>query len=170
LDAPPAEFHIFRPWWLTLLIPFAILVIGIVAVAWFAPLALLFTVPVYGVLLALLVTSNSGLILNRDGIAWYALHPRWRFRTIPWTKVHKTRRGFFGFGSFSVGPIMLTAEFDRYELWAWGKPRRDQYATIEIRAKWLVPGQPMQLWESIQYWRNQQDREAGTVVAASATE
>ncbi len=160
--ATPPIVHRFRPWWVALAIPIVFMAITTGIVAWISPIALLYTLPVFGIVLVLLVTGIEGLILTEEGIAWYALHPRWVFRRVPWSGVIKARRGFIGFGTFSVGPIMLTVEFRRYELWVWGKPRPDKRATIEIWQRWLVPCQPLRLWDAIEYWRNQPAQEPDT--------
>ncbi len=152
------QMQVFRPRFVYLALPFAVTVIAIVAIGWFSPPVLLFALPLFAVVLTIGATSNSGLILSHEGIEWYAVTPRWRFRKIPWKAVRSARLGFFGFGRTYFGPIILTVELDRYEWWAWGTPRRDKCLTIEIFRRYLVRHD--EIWDAIQHWLQYRDREA----------
>ncbi|HVL12957.1 MAG TPA: hypothetical protein VM529_10355 [Gemmata sp.] len=126
------DARIFRPHPVYILIPFAVGLVAIAATAWFAPLALLYTVPTIAVALAIVSLGNAGLIVTRDGIEWYALRPRWRFRAVPWDAVIDVRRSLFGRGN----AIRLKVKPGRYEPWIWGTPHPDRPQTIVIH---LIP-------------------------------
>ncbi len=162
MPAPPSPPEFYRPKLAFLLFPFGIAAIFIVGIAWMQPLILAIVVPFFALVLTLVATGNSGLILSPEGLEWYALHPRWRFRKVPWHAIVSTRNGFFQLGYAPFGPVLLTVEFGQYERWVWGKPRRDKHATIEIWTRHLVCGK--NLWESIERWRNEHEN-ARTPVA-----
>jgi hypothetical protein len=130
------ECEHFRPRRVLLVLPFAVAVATVAGIGWWAPIGLVYAVPLMGLMLALVALGNSGLIVSREGIEWYALHPNWRFRKIPWHAVVDVRKGLLGLG----GWISLTVESGRYEPWAWGTPRPGRQLTIEIRPLALVRG------------------------------
>jgi hypothetical protein len=149
---------VFHPqWWRTGLIgAIALTLIGVVG--WRLPTALWVCVPMLGLTLVLAAFLHAGLILSRRGIEWYAIHPQWRFRKVPWHAVRDVRRGLFGFG----GQIVLTVESGCYEVWVWGRPRRDREITIEIYPNALARGE--EVWGSIQEWLAR-ERRVSTVAA-----
>jgi hypothetical protein len=129
----------FRPQRWRFAIIFVIAAGTLGGIAWFAPVALLYAVPVFAVVLAVVAFAHAGLILTDEGIEWYALRPRWRFRKIPWHAVLEVKRSLFGL----FGPIRLVVEFGRYEAWVWGTPRPGRRLDFEIWTRGLVGGEEL---------------------------
>lgn len=135
MSATHPQCEVFPPQQYRFMIGAVLAVAAIGAAGWLAPLALLFVVPLFAVVLAIGAFSNAGLILSDDGIEWYALRRKWRFRKVPWSAVIGVRRRFLG-----LDPIVLTVEGGRYERWVWGTPRRDRPIDFGIWTNALVGG------------------------------
>jgi hypothetical protein len=145
------ETQHFAPNALFLIIPFAIGGAALGLIAWFAPLALFFAAPVLGVILAIGALGNAGVILSPEGIEWYALDPRWRFRKVPWHAVVEVRKGILGIG----GRIRLVVHAGRYEPWVWGTPTPGSLDDIEMHPVVLVRGD--ELLEALRAWLKWRD-------------
>lgn len=85
-------------------------------------------VAIVGCLVVLLIGSLQlgGLIISRDGLAWYVLRPQWTYREIPWDAVLEIRERTFG-----MYPMRLILREGRYEPWFWGTPNPER--TIEVQ-------------------------------------
>ena len=86
--------------------------------------------------------SHGGLVVSPDGLAWYILRPRWRYRVVPWNAVFEVHRTF-GF----LEPIRLDVRQGRYEPWVWGKPQPNRVLTLEVWSNGYAGGSV--LWETI---------------------
>jgi hypothetical protein len=154
LTAPtrqPEPRH-FRPRWVRFVLAGAAALGACGLVASISPAALLFAAPCLALALALAAFGNAGLALTREGVAWYALHPRWRFRMVPWDSVLGARRG-----PTERGPIRLSVEAGRYEAWVWGNPRGDRQCSPEIWVDALIDGD--EVLGAIEDWLRWRDRE-----------
>ena len=149
--AHPEPQH-FRPQWFRLVIVCALMLAAVAFVGSRLPLALLPMIPILGLVLMLYGFLTAGLILSRDGIEWYALHPRLRFRTVPWDAVVDVRSGLLGLGTW----IRLIVKSDRYEPWVRGTPRPDQLTEIQLWPNSLTGGAALRA--AIEQWRSAHDR------------
>ena len=107
---------------------------------------------------------QGGLIISGEGIEWYILRPKWRYRAIPWQAVLDVRKTRFG-----LHPIGLIVEHGRYEPWLWGTPQRDRQMDIDIWSNGYAGGEA--IWDAIQYFWSSRDRVADVAaVNEQATE
>ncbi len=85
----------FRRHWHRTVIPavFAIAAFGLFAHR--VPDSLWVAVPALCFSLLFCALLHGGLIISREGIAWYILHPKWRYRVIPWQAVLDVRKDVF---------------------------------------------------------------------------
>lgn len=160
MSVPHRQPQIFRPLRLRFVIIIAITLTALGLIAAKFPMALWYAFPLFGLVLVLAAFLNAGLILSDEGIAWYAVHPGWRFRKVPWSAVLDVHRGLFGLG----GQIVLVVKSGRYEPWVWGTPRRDEQIEIEIWPNTLASGE--EVLPSLQQWLSSQDRVDSSAVAA----
>src|SRR5262245_53112565 len=147
------QCQLFRPRRFFLVFPCATAALTMAVIGWQFPIALWSAVPLIGLALALTAFGNAGLILSREGVEWYALSPKWRFRRVPWHAVLGVRRGLFGLGN-RIDLIVLSGH---YEPWAWGTPRRDQQRVLEIWPTALVRGD--EVLEAIKGWLRRRGQE-----------
>lgn len=146
-DPRPEAIH-FRRQLFRLVVPCLFAIAMFAAFAYHVPQGAWYAIP--GVIIAVCFASllHGGVSLTRDGITWYRLHPRFTYRTVPWTAIHDVSRGRFGIGS----SIHLTVAPGRYEAWIWGKPVRELEITINPRE--LTDGES--LWSAIHhFWHRQ---------------
>jgi hypothetical protein len=136
----------------------------LVAAAWFAPVAPLFGIPLMVLCATIGAFTNAGIILSGDGIAWYALVPRWRFRVVPWQAVRGVRRNFFGRG----GVVYITVESGRYEPTVRGEPRPGRTEILEVWLRTVVNSD--ELVPAVEEWLRWRDAvaEAPGVTSADA--
>jgi hypothetical protein len=132
---PPDVRH-FAPNRLRLAAVVAVAVATVVGVGLRLPQALWAVVPGLAIGLAVAAVGLPGLTLSPDGIAWYAVRPRWRFRTVPWGAVRDVHPRPFGLGA----ALHLIVAPGRYEPWVWGEPRRGGDVTLEIWLRGLERG------------------------------
>ena len=157
---PPCEH--FSPQRHRLVIPFTLAAVALVGIGWLAPAALLFSVPMFAVILAVVSAGNPGLIVSHEGLQWYALRPRWRFRKVPWDAVVDARRGAFGLGT----SIHVVVRSGKYEPWAWGTPELDGQAAIDIWPMALRGGDAV--FPTIRNWLSWYDQVTGVGADAHA--
>ena len=93
-------------------------------------------------------------MISSEGIEWYILRPKWRYRAIPWRAVLDVRKSLFG-----LQPIRLIVEHARYEPWLWGTPQRDRQMDIEIWPNAYTGGEA--IWDVIRQFWSSRDRVAG---------
>jgi hypothetical protein len=153
-DHPEPRY--FRPRRVFFVFAFAVVIAALVAVGWRAAVALLFGIPLVAFVVAIAAFLNAGLILSREGIEWYALTPRWRFRKVPWDAVLGVR----GQHHDGRGVLYLIVESGCYERWVWGTPHEGRTAIIEIRLGTVVRG--AELAEAIEEVLRRRDEVVGT--------
>jgi hypothetical protein len=97
-----------------------------------------------GVALSVLfcLVLHGGIVVSDRGIEWYAVHPRWRYRFVPWDCVLDVRKSIFG-----LQPIHLIVKHGRYEPWVWGRPRRGERMDIEIWSIGYAGGDA--IWDAV---------------------
>lgn len=122
-----AERRHFRRQWHRSVIPSVVAIATFGLFAYRIPDGLGIAIPGICFILALCGLMHGGLIVSRDGIEWYVLRPKWRYRKIPWHAVLDARRN-----RFRNPEVRLVVESGRYEPWVWGTPRRDRVAEIPI--------------------------------------
>ena len=156
----PHEFHV--QWWRSA-IPavFAMSVFGMLSFHY----GIRFAGPGLGLVLLISAANRGGLIISQEGIEWYILRRKWRYRTIPWRNVRDVRKTLFGL----LGPIRLIVDHGRYEPWVWGALRADRQIEIAIHTTGYSGGEA--LWETIhRYWSPRDDRDGVAAIADRAAE
>lgn len=134
-----------RHWWRTA-IPAAFAVVMFGLFVHHVPAAVGVAVPSLGLLLLLCAALHGGVTVSREGIAWYILRPKWRYRVIPWSAVLDVRKSLFG-----LNPVRLIVEHRRYEPWVWGTEQPDRRSEVEVWPNGYAGGEA--LWDTIhRYW------------------
>jgi hypothetical protein len=121
-----------------------------------------FWLAVLGICLSLAFCAllHGGLVISHEGIEWYILRPKWRYRFIPWHVVLDVRKSLFGV----LHPIRLIVKHGRYEPWLWGTPQPDRKMDVEIWPNGYADGEA--IWDTIhQFWSS---RDHGDVAAVDA--
>lgn len=142
----PLQPRHFRRQWYRFAIPSAFAVLAFGQFAYYVPDALWIAMIGLCLSISLCAMLHGGLIVSREGIEWYILHPRWRYRVVPWDAVLDIRKTLF-----VLHPIRLIVEEGRYERWLWGTPRPDRRMDIEIWPRGYSGGRA--LWDLLhEYW------------------
>lgn len=155
------ERQIFRRQWHRFLIPCAFAIFTFGMFAYRIPDGVWIAVPALCLTLAFCSILHGGLIVSAEGIEWYVLHPKLRYRRIPWQAVIDKRKVFFG----TMPPILLVVESGKYEPWVWGTPRCNRTIEFVIYTNSLVRGRT--LWDAIQQFSLSREPTADRVVSWS---
>lgn len=111
--------------------------------------------PALGLTLLFASLLHGGLVLSPEGIAWYVLTPRWRYRFIPWGAVIEAQKSRFG-----QPRIRVTAEPGRYEPWVWGAVRPGRPIGVTIWTRNYADGE--HIWPAVHhFWKALQPTEHG---------
>lgn len=145
VSAPCHQAQFRRQWYRTA-IPSAFAFATFGLFAYHIPNGIWVAVPALCMTLLFCSLLHGGLIISHEGIAWYILHPKWRYRSIPWPAVLEVRRTLFGI----FHPIHLTVEHGRYEVWIW-TPQRDRQMCIMIRTNGYSSGN--EIWDVLRDFR-----------------
>jgi hypothetical protein len=139
---------LFRRQWHRLVIPCAFAVLAFGMFAYRVPNGVWYAAPGLGVILGLAVGLHRGVVLTRDGIEWFVVQPRWRYRRVPWSALIEVRPGWFGAGQ----AVRLVVADGRYEPWVWGTPKVGGRREVVITTRDLAGGAALydailQAWE-----------------------
>lgn len=146
--------HFPRQWFRSL-IPFGFAVVAFGMFADRVPGGVWYAVPGLCLVTAFALALHGGLILTRDGIEWYAVHPRWRFRRVPWSAVLDARPGWLGAGH----SVRLVVADGRYEPWVWGTPEPGGRREVVVHTRDLAEGAAV--WDAIRDARARREVTAG---------
>ncbi len=141
----------FRPKPFFLIAPGVVMVFALGAVAYLSPMLLLVAVPFWMMMAYIGATANAGIILDDDGMRWFAVRRAWVFRTVPWSAIVKTRCGLFNNDTLFVGPIILTVQAGRYERQLWGTTDQTKVITLGIHPRYIQNRR--ELWPAIEEYR-----------------
>jgi len=150
----PRQRQHFRRHWYRAAIPGAFAVASFGLFAYRVPDGIWVAIPLLCLSLLFCALLHGGLIISSEGIEWYILRPKWRYRAIPWQAVLDVRKTRLG-----LHPLRLIVQHGRYELWLWGAPQPDRQMDIEIWPNAYSGGEA--IWDAIQHFWSSRDRVAG---------
>jgi hypothetical protein len=98
----------------------------------------------FACLATMCILLHGGIVISSDGIGWYVVTPRWRYRFVPWEAVNDMAQSRWSLHHH----INLDVQPGRYEPWVWGTPRAERPMIIKLHISALVDSHAV--WETLQ--------------------